>query len=57
MLSDTEIAARTQTAPIDEIAARLGVEKEDLIPYGDSIAKVRINALARPRPRLEIRFK
>ncbi len=51
MLSDTEIAARTQTAPIDEIAARLGVEKEDLIPYGDSIAKVRINALARPRPR------
>ena len=51
MLSDTEIAARTETAPIDEIAARLGVKKEDLIPYGDSIAKVRINALARPRPR------
>ena len=51
MLSDTEIAAQAKVAPINEIAARLGVEKEDLIPYGEEIAKVRIDALSRPRPR------
>jgi formate--tetrahydrofolate ligase len=51
MLSDTEIAAQVKVAPISEIAARLGVEKEDLIPYGEEIAKVRIDALSRPRPR------
>jgi len=53
MLSDTAIAAQAQTAPISEVAARLGVEKEDLIPYGDSIAKVHINALTRARKRPE----
>jgi formate--tetrahydrofolate ligase len=50
MLSDTEIAASVKTAPITEIAARLGVQPEDLISYGDSIAKVQIRALTRPRP-------
>jgi formate--tetrahydrofolate ligase len=53
MLSDTAIAAQIKTAPIGEIAARLGVNKEDLIPYGDDIAKVKINALSRPRSRPE----
>lgn len=51
MLSDHEIAAQVKTAPIGEIAARLGVEQEDLISYGDSIAKVHIRALARPQTR------
>jgi formate--tetrahydrofolate ligase len=51
MLSDTEIAAQAKVAPISEIAAGLGVEKEDLIPYGEEIAKVRVDALSRPRPR------
>jgi len=51
MLSDHQIAAQAKTAPISEIAARLGVQAEDLIPYGDSIAKVQIRALARPRTR------
>ena len=51
MLSDHEIAAQTTTAPISETAARLGVEAEDLISYGDSIAKVHIRALARARTR------
>ena len=51
MLSDHEIAAGVKTAPISEIAARLGILAEDLVSYGDSIAKVNIRALARPRPR------
>ena len=53
MLSDTEIAAQARVAPISEIAARLGVEKSDLIPYGEEIAKVRVDALSRPRLRQE----
>jgi formate--tetrahydrofolate ligase len=51
MLSDTEIAAQSETAPIGDIANRLGILKEDLVPYGGEIAKVHINALSRPRPR------
>jgi formate--tetrahydrofolate ligase len=51
MLSDTEIAAQAETAPISDIADGLGILKEDLVPYGEEIAKVHINALSRPRPR------
>jgi formate--tetrahydrofolate ligase len=51
MLFDHEIAAQIKTAPISEIAARLGIEAEDLISYGDAIAKVHLRALARPRKR------
>jgi formate--tetrahydrofolate ligase len=51
MRSDNDIAAGVKTAPITEIAARMGVQAEDLIPYGESIAKVKLNALSRPRPR------
>jgi formate--tetrahydrofolate ligase len=51
MPSDHAIAAGVKTAPIGDIAARLGVEPGDLIPYGDSIAKVHIRALQRPRKR------
>ena len=51
MLADHEIAAAAKTAPITDIAAGLGTLPEDLIPYGESIAKVNIRALARPRPR------
>ena len=50
MLSDTEIAAGTPRAPITEIAAKLGVDPGDLIPYGHEIAKVSIDALDRPLP-------
>jgi formate--tetrahydrofolate ligase len=53
MPSDHKIAAGVKTAPIGDIAARLGVESTDLIPYGDSIAKVHIRALQRPRKRAE----
>ena len=47
MLSDTEIAARTPRAPITEIAAKLGINSSDLIPYGHEIAKIHIDALQR----------
>ncbi|NNL04251.1 MAG: formate--tetrahydrofolate ligase [Xanthomonadales bacterium] len=48
MLSDTAIAASTPRAPIADIADRLGVGAEHLIPYGHEIAKIHIDALNAP---------
>ncbi|MGA9575387.1 MAG: formate--tetrahydrofolate ligase [Lysobacterales bacterium] len=51
MLSDHDIARQAAIRPIRDIALRLGVEPEDLMPYGDCIAKVNLKALTRPRKR------
>ena len=51
MLTDYEIAREAGIRPITEIAAKLGVDNEDLMPYGDEVAKVSLNALTRPRKR------
>ena len=34
MLSDIEIAQAAEMKPITEIAAQLGLQSEDVIPYG-----------------------
>jgi formate--tetrahydrofolate ligase len=51
MLSDYEITRQAGIRPIQDIAAKLGVDKEDLLPFGDEVAKVHLNALTRPRKR------
>jgi formate--tetrahydrofolate ligase len=51
MQSDSAIAAEVQARPITEIAEMLGVEPQDLLPYGDEVAKIHIDALDRPRKR------
>jgi formate--tetrahydrofolate ligase len=51
MLTDYEIARQAGIRPIKDIAAKLGVLDEDLMPYGDEVAKVNLNALTRPRKR------
>lgn len=51
MLKDYEIAKQAGIRPIKDIARKLGVEDEDLMPYGDEIAKVNLQALNRPRKR------
>ena len=51
MLTDYEIARQAGLRPISDIARKLGVELEDLMPYGGEIAKVNLNALTRPRKR------
>jgi formate--tetrahydrofolate ligase len=51
MLSDYEIARRNGIRPIQEIAAKLGVDEEDLMPFGGEIGKVDLRALTRPRKR------
>jgi formate--tetrahydrofolate ligase len=49
MTSDVEIARQYQSRPIQEIADGLGVQSDDLLPYGRDIAKVSTAALGRPR--------
>ena len=51
MTPETEPSDEGSRAPIGAVAERLGIDRRDLIPYGDEIAKVRIDALARPRKR------
>lgn len=51
MLTDYEITKQTETRPIKDIAAKLGVDSADFMPYGDEIAKVNLNALTRERKR------
>jgi len=51
MLSDYEIARQVSIRPISEIADKLGVEPDDLMPFGNGIGKVNLDALNRPRKR------
>jgi formate--tetrahydrofolate ligase len=47
MRSDLEIAREAVLRPITEVAARLGLDPDDLIPYGRHIAKVPATLLGR----------
>ena len=40
MLSDIEIAQKTKIEPIEEIAKKLNIDREYLIPYGKFMAKI-----------------
>ena len=51
MLSDHEIARQAAVRPIKEVAAKLGIDAVDLMPYGNEITKVHLDALSRPRKR------
>ncbi len=51
MLNDYEIARQAGIRPISEIATKLGVEPEDLMPFGHGFGKVNLKALTRPRKR------
>ncbi len=45
--SDIEIAQSAELRPIEEIAAGVGLTREDLIPYGHHIAKVPLRVMQR----------
>src|SRR3989442_1895783 len=45
MVADIEIAQTTAMRPIVDVAAGLGLGRDDLIPTGDHIAKVRLAAV------------
>ncbi|MBP7087650.1 MAG: formate--tetrahydrofolate ligase, partial [Methanomassiliicoccales archaeon] len=40
MKSNIEISQEAKVLPIDQIAARLGIAEEELIPFGRHMAKV-----------------
>ena len=50
MRSDSEIANSAPREPIADVAERLGVDARYLVPYGNEIAKVHIDALDQPLP-------
>jgi formyltetrahydrofolate synthetase len=45
--SDIEIARAAKLLPISEVAARIGLEGDDLIPFGKTKAKVHLDTLKR----------
>ncbi|MCQ2055942.1 MAG: formate--tetrahydrofolate ligase [archaeon] len=45
MKTDLEIAYEANVLPIEEVAAKIGINTKDLIPYGKSIAKVPLSVL------------
>ncbi|HKX74789.1 MAG TPA: formate--tetrahydrofolate ligase [Acidimicrobiia bacterium] len=51
--SDIEIARAAKLLPITELAVKIGLEEDDLIPYGKTKAKVHLDTLRRisSRPR------
>ena len=51
MLSDHDIAHQAKVGPIADVAADLGVDKQHLIPFGDEVTKVNLDALDEPRKR------
>ena len=50
MLSNSDIAKLFNPEPITDVAANMGIDDIDLMPYGREITKVKIDALQRPRP-------
>jgi formate--tetrahydrofolate ligase len=48
--TDIEIAQRARLKPIDEIAARLGIPEDALVPYGRTKAKISLEWLCAALP-------
>jgi formate--tetrahydrofolate ligase len=56
MLSDLEIAQKTEMLPITEIAASIGIKEEELELYGKYKAKVRTNIMDRIMDRPQAKY-
>jgi formate--tetrahydrofolate ligase len=56
MLSDLEIAQKTEMLPIAEIAASIGIKEEELELYGKYKAKVKTNILGRIMDRPQAKY-
>jgi len=48
MLSDSEIAKKAQPKPISKIAKSLNIDDQYLIPFGNEITKIHVDALSAP---------
>jgi len=49
MLSNSDIVKSKTYDPISKIAAKIGISHNDMIPYGNEITKIHIDALKKPR--------
>ena len=47
MKTDIEIAYDTEVRPISEVAADIGLDRDDIIPYGKHMAKIPLDVLER----------
>ena len=56
MLSDLEIAQKTEMLPITDIAASIGIKEEELVLYGKYKAKVRTNIMDRVMDRPQAKY-
>ena len=56
MLSDLEIAQAATLRPIAEIAAELGLNEDEIEPYGRYKAKVQLSAIERLRDRPNAKY-
>ncbi len=51
MLTDHEIARQADLKPAIDIAGALGIKRQYLVPYGDDVTKVHMDALTEPSSR------
>src|SRR5437016_10900025 len=56
MVADIEIAQAAKMRPILDVAADLGLGKDDLVLKSDSIAKIRLTAVERARKARQGKF-
>jgi formate--tetrahydrofolate ligase len=56
MPTDLEIASQIQLKPITEIAARYGIPREELEPYGDYKAKLKLSLIERFKDRPSAKY-
>jgi formate--tetrahydrofolate ligase len=56
MLPDIDLARRAHLAPLPEVAATMGIGPELLEPYGESVAKIKLDAIERLADRPRARY-
>jgi formate--tetrahydrofolate ligase len=54
--SDLEIAREAKLKPLDEIAASIGIGEHLLEPYGESVAKIKLEAIEALAPRPKAKY-
>ena len=56
MPNDLQIARKATLKPLPEIAASMGIEKDLLEPYGEAVAKIRLEAIEELKDRPKAKY-
>lgn len=54
--SDIEIARNAHLAPLTEVAAKVGIDESDLVPYGRHVAKVELEVIEKMADRPDAKY-